>query len=221
MDEQLNILIVDDQRALAESLQIAIEVIDSSITVSIALSGKEALEKLRKEEFDIIVIDLEMPEMDGIELCKRIKRAYKGLKIIVLSVNKRPEIIQSLYLDIKTDAYLPKHAGLKEIKQAIQDVAIGKRYISKELSPLLYVDVPLRSLSKREYEVFEKLAKGISAPKVAEQLFISKHTVHKHKENIRKKLGVNTISEITKMYLESKLLPSDSKEELAPFKRVD
>lgn len=221
MENSWKILIVDDQEMMAQSLQLTLQQQSNIAEVSYATSGKHALELLNETSFNVAIIDLEMPEMDGKELSRIIRKKYQELKIIVLTVNIRAEHIQDLFVKTQVNAYVPRYSGLEVLTDALEAVQHGERYIPEDLKPKLQTDSGFQKLTKREKEIIHLTAKGLTQKEVADQLVISDKTVRRHKDNIFEKLNVKNVAEMLRYYLQMKWLSTDSEKQSAPFKRID
>lgn len=173
----------------------------------------EALESGEKP--DIIIMDISLPEMNGLEASAYLKENYPNIKIIILSMHKDEEyVMECLNQDIM--GYVVKDSVAEEIREAIDKVSAGEKYFSKEVIDLaLSTHKRLKSrkkeleeisLTKREKEVLNLIAQGKINFEVAEQLFISERTVEAHRANIMKKIGARNTAELIRKAMEKKLI---------------
>ena len=170
----------------------SIEVIDE------ANNGKECLEKLEKIEPDILLLDINMPDMNGIEVLEELKKQNKNIKILMLTVHSEVEYLIKA-IDIGANGYILKDSGSLELKQAINVIMTDGSYIQPSLLPalnsrLINRDIDkekLESLTKREIEILIQVAGGMFNKEIANNLDISERTVKNHISNIFKKIDVS------------------------------
>jgi DNA-binding NarL/FixJ family response regulator len=164
---------------------------------------------------DIIIMDISLPGMNGLEASAELKRKYPELKVIILSMHKEEEyVLECLNLDL--NGYVVKDSVADEIKQAIDRVHEGQKYFSKEVINLALNTRKKRqgrkkelskiNLTKREQEVLTLIADGLTNFEIADQLFISERTVEAHRANIMKKMSARNTAELVKKAIDKKLL---------------
>lgn len=199
----MKIGIVEDQEKLIGALLDKLSVIKDTEVAWAAVNGKEAIDKCTNLQPDVILMDIQMPIMDGIEATQKIKSQYPNSKIIMLTIfDQDDKIMQAIVAG--ADGYLLKDEGPAVIEESIHDVLDGGAPMSKAIAfkTLKLIQhlgkeqaaeqKPIEfDLSKREMEVLTELAKGHSYQIIAEDLFISPKTVRKHIENIYRKLQVH------------------------------
>ena len=197
----IGVFIVDDHKILAQSLMDYLNGKANIECVGMAHAGKEALAEIPLKKPDVILMDIGMPEMDGISCSKALLDENPNLKIIGLSTHREISLVKQLF-KAGAKGYVSKHADLGEIQQAIEQVYAGKRYIGQliredylsELSGAEttnasgYTFVP--QLTQREQEVLELIAEEFTTDEIAEKLFISKNTVQTHRKNLIHKFAV-------------------------------
>lgn len=173
----------------------------------------EALKEGQKP--DIIIMDISLPEMNGLEASAYLKENYPGVKVIILSMHKDEEyVMECLNLDIM--GYVVKDSVAEEIREAIDKVNKGEKFFSKEVINLALSahkriktrkkEIEEISLTKREKEVLNLIAQGKINFEVAEQLFISERTVEAHRANIMKKIGARNTAELIRKAMQKKLI---------------
>lgn len=202
----LRILLCDDHSLFRQGLKTLLELKSDMIIVGEAQDGLEAIEKCRIIRPDFILIDIEMPKLNGIEAVKVIKSEFPSIKIIVLTISEKD---LNLYQALKfgADGYLLKNLEIEELIKLIYDVEAGQTVISpqiagrvlKELTDVLpSMEKPnkYQKLTEREREVLQLVAKGISNKQIAERITISENTVKKHLRNILHKLQLKNRVEI-------------------------
>ncbi|WOK09212.1 response regulator transcription factor [Imperialibacter roseus] len=205
------LLLVDDHQIVLDGLN---GIFDNELeieVVAVVRSGKEAIALIEKTQVDIVCTDIEMPGMDGIELAKTIKENHPGIKVLVLSMYSRPELVKQLAA-IGVDGFLRKDAGKMELLLAIDHLAKGDSYYSQHFTQSLIVSqkkqTPAIQLTSRELEVLNLLANGDSTAEIAEKLFISFHTVQSHRKSLLVKFDVHNTTSLLKKASQHHLISS-------------
>lgn len=204
----INILIADDQQIIVEGLKgLLLREKDINI-VGHAKNGLDLLEKLKVEEVDLILLDINMPEMDGIEAAQKIKEQHPNLKILVLSMYNKPEFIRSI-IEAGAHGYVLKNAPREELVAAIQAVYSGSEHYSPEVKDTIMQNLKTKGhvgpayLTERERAVIRLLADGLTTTEIAEKLYISSHTVDTHRKNLMNKLNQKNIASLVKYAVEN------------------
>jgi DNA-binding NarL/FixJ family response regulator len=204
----IRILVVEDHRIMLDSLCLLLSTIENVEIVGRAGNGRDALIILEKEEVDIIMTDIGMPIMNGIELTMKVKQAYPKIKILVLTASEDGNTIKEA---IRSGAmgYVFKSAEREELELALQTLMAGKKYYNEEslmkLADLqgeeLAGQIPKVELTPREIEILKLIVQEKSGTVIAEQLFISPSTVETHRKNLFEKIGVNSTVGLVKYAL--------------------
>lgn len=193
-----SVLLVDDHRILLEGVR---NLINEPFEVKgTAASGQEALELLKKEDFDILITDYEMPGLTGLELIKAARAAQKEIKIIVLSMHDDPSIVREILRE-GVNGYILKKDTHKNLSEALKKVVEGRRFLSDEIAEILIQEDPDKDkgvLTNREVEILRLITKEFNSRQIAEILFISEHTVETHRKNIFKKTGASNLVGLVK-----------------------
>ena len=198
--KELNILLVDDHQIIIDGLLLLINSVEGMKVIGNANNGKEAIELLKVLDADVVLMDIDMPVMNGIDATKAIKDQAGKTKVIILSMHCESGMVKEL-IEIGADGYLLKNASKEELIQAITKVADGQQYFATDVTlsllnkekPQLQLNLEFE-LTKREIEVLKLIADGFSNKEIGEQLFISHRTVDTHRTNLMKKLEVNNIA---------------------------
>jgi len=205
--EKIKVMIVDDHQLIRDGLKKYIAGDPDFQFLAEAENGKIALELLQKNKVDIILSDLNMPVMDGLELTEKVIKSHPDSKIIILTMLDEPHYIKQL-MGCGAEGYLFKNSGVDEVKTAIKKVHLGETYMSQEVTETLTQYVIKRGksnpknnrfgfnveLSKREMEVLELIVKEYSNQEIADKLFISPRTVDAHKRNMIEKTGSRNLT---------------------------
>ncbi len=216
MDKTIRIVLVEDHTILREGLRALLAADPKFEIVGEADDGREALRRVDKLTPDLVVMDLSMPRMTGMDAIREIKRRHPATKIIALTVHKAEEYLRTT-LQAGADGYVLKDATHVELLLAIQNVLKGKTYLSPSVSDTViegYLEgkenqVPsprLGLLSPREREVLKLIAEGYKNKEIAADLFISLKTVEKHRANLMKKLDLHNAAALTAFAIEQGLV---------------
>ena len=179
-----------------------------------ALNGKQVLEELEKNHVDIVLLDVNMPEMDGIETTRTIRQRGKDVKIVMLTMHNNPEFIFGL-MNAGANGYILKNTGKEELMEAIQAVFTGKTFYSKEVSETILQNFSKRPaeqkadavhLTEREKEVLRLIAMEYNTQEIATELFISVNTVETHRRNLLSKLNAKNIAGLVKFAMQLGLI---------------
>ncbi|HHF43604.1 MAG TPA: response regulator transcription factor [Candidatus Aminicenantes bacterium] len=215
--KKVRLLIADDHEIVRKGLRVLLETSTEVEVVGEAVNGREALSKAAQYRPDLILLDLVMPGKDGLEVIKEIKNNFPSVKILVLtSYSEEEKLAQALKEGVL--GYLLKDSSPEELLEAIKEVSQGKTHLSPELAfrvvRLLYgKTTPLSNsefLTKRELEVLNLLAQGLSDREIAQRLFISPRTVGTHVSNILTKLGVKNRTQAVLLAQEKGLVKKKS-----------
>lgn len=194
----IKVMLTDDHALMREGIKHLLEFDGSIKVIEEASDGIECLQKLEKIHPDILLLDINMPEMNGIEVLEELKRREDPLKVLILTVHSEVEYLVKA-VDIGANGYILKDSGSSELKQAINVIMSGESYIQPSLLPalnsrLINRDVDqdkLRTLTKRELEILTQLAGGMFNKEIAVNLNISERTVKNHISNIFRKIDVS------------------------------
>jgi two-component system NarL family response regulator len=198
------VLLVEDHRMVREALREALTKAPDIEVVGEAGDARECLELARTLAPDVIVLDIRLPDLNGIEVAARLRDDGNGARIVALSAFSDKRFVTEM-LRSGASAYVTKSAAGTELERAIRAVAAGQGYFSPEIAGTLVADVRERApevapsaLSGREGEVLRLIAEGVRSPEIAAQLRISVATVEVHRRNIMRKLGLRTVAELTR-----------------------
>lgn len=193
----VNVMITDDHSMIREGLKQLLELEGDFKVIAEACDGLECISKLETVSPDVLLLDINMPNMNGLEVLQKMKEKRMKVKVLVLTVHNEVEYLLKA-VDIGVNGYLLKDSESAELKKAILAVVSGENYIQPSLIPVLnskMIDrdndvVKIESLTKRELEVLKNLSYGMYNKEIAEKLDISERTVKNHISNIFKKIEV-------------------------------
>ena len=202
------ITIVEDNKAVRDGFALIIDSINKYYVVNTYETCEEAIKNLNKDKPDIILMDLELPGMSGIEGISKIKKMTPKVDIIVNTVYENSDLVFQALVS-GASGYITKNSNHSELLQAIEEVIEGGAPMSSKIAKLVvnsFQKNPNSPLSPRETEVLELLAKGKSYSLIADELFITKETAKSHIKNIYAKLQVNSKSEAIEKATQEKLI---------------
>jgi DNA-binding NarL/FixJ family response regulator len=213
----ITIFLADDHAVLRDSLQFLLGAQADFTVVGVAGNGRDAVQQVAQLRPDVAVLDIAMPEMNGIEAARQIRQACPSTQVIILSMHRTPEHI-SQALQAGARGYLVKESASDEVIEAVRAVHAGKRYMSQGLSDVaieyyvsLHRDDAVRSrldsLTAREREILQLLAEGRSSPEIADLLSLSPRTVDSYRSRIVQKLDIHHLPGLVRFAIQHGLTP--------------
>lgn len=211
------IYIVDDHKLFREGLKLLLSTQDFVRHIYEASNGREFVENLSLVDCDLVLMDIEMPEMNGIEATEQALRLKPDLKVIVLSMYGDEQYYYKM-VDIGVKGFVLKNSGIEKVIAAIQAVAAGGNYFSEELLVNILNNMrdngngksesefPDSEISKRELEILYYVCLGLSNQGIADKLFISKRTVDKHRANLLSKTGCRNTAALVMYAIKNKMI---------------
>jgi DNA-binding NarL/FixJ family response regulator len=201
------VLLVDDHAIIREGLRSLLEKQPQTEVVADTDNGRKAVELVRELSPDIVVMDVTMPGLNGIEATRLITGEFPEVKVIALSIHSQRRFVADM-LGAGAAAYILKECLFDELVQAIQAVAAGGRYLSPRIADVVVedyvkrlsttVDSPLAMLTSREREVLQLVAEGKSTKEIALELHVSTKTIEANRRQIMEKLDMHSVAELTK-----------------------
>jgi len=201
------IIIADDHAVVRTGLQL---ILDETTDMSIcdeAANGDELIEKLRRNRYDLVLLDISMPGKDAMDVLKEIKTTWERTPVVIFSMNP-DEIYAVRMIRNGASAYINKETDPKRIIEILRIVLSGKKYFTQQQGSMLaeWIIEPEKSvdsllhetLSDREFQIFFMMASGMKKSEIAEKLAISKHTIGNHRTNIMHKMNLTTNSDLTR-----------------------
>lgn len=211
MGQCIKIFIADDHQLLLDGLAKIIEDIPDMELAGTALSGEKTLEYLDRNPIDLVLLDINMPGLNGVEVCKRITKSHPDTKVIALSMYKRQSYLQRM-LQFGAMGYLLKDDRAEEIERGIRKVMEGHHYFSSQIKLDLVSLMQQKEhsmnpeITSREIEVLESIAHGLTNQEISEKLFLSQHTVESHRRNILAKLDAKNTADLIRIAIEKGLI---------------
>jgi two-component system, NarL family, nitrate/nitrite response regulator NarL len=206
--EKTNILLVDDHSMVIEGMKSILAQIPSVQVKATAANAFEAIAALRQNDITIAFVDINLPDISGIELCAKIKKEFPKVHVLGLSTFKQRSYVSQMIAN-GASGYLIKSAAKEEIEQAINDVLAGKMYFSVDINnskveALSEDGTP--TLTRREKEILKLIAEGLTTNQIADKIFISAYTVETHRKNLLSKFNVSNTALLIKIAGQSGLL---------------
>ncbi len=202
------VFIVDDHNVVIEGILSLLQNSDENVVVGTAQNATNCLYFLEKNKVDVILMDINLPDMNGIDLCNEVKKTNSEIKILALSTFNQISYINKM-MSNGASGYLLKNITKDELQQAIYTVMEGRTYHSFEVNEIIKIaknnarSLPI--LTKRETDILKLVAAGLTNPQIGEKLFISTDTVDSHRKNLHSKLGVNNTAMLVRYAIENAL----------------
>ena len=207
--QAIRILLVDDHPLVTEGIGACLETWENITIVGTASTGNQAIEKALQLKPDVILMDINLPDMTGLEATRQIKRQLPDARIMILSMHDNREYVVSA-LEGGASGYILKDVSSAEVATAIEAVYRGGTYFSTEVSRTLALppDTPKTDsiLTSREREVITELARGNTNKMIARSLEISERTVETHRKNIKRKLKISSTAGLTRYAIQNNML---------------
>jgi DNA-binding NarL/FixJ family response regulator len=209
----IRILIADDHRMLAETFKILIEQQADMQVVGLALDGREAVQMVEAQRPDVVLMDLGMPELNGVDATRALLAKHPGCRVVVLSAHTDAERVRRA-LKAGALGYLPKSEGVEEIITAIRAVHAGQRYLGPRITEAVIGadglrDDPLEKLSAREREILQLLVEGHTGAEIAQRLTLSQKTVETYRARLVEKLGIRDLPGLVRFAIQRGVVDLD------------
>ncbi|MBI2268770.1 MAG: response regulator transcription factor [Bacteroidetes bacterium] len=210
---KINIAIADDHAIFLEGLVALLNDIDEINIIGTALNGIGMLDLLKTKPVDILISDINMPGMDGLELSQQVKKLYPHIAILILTMHDEQRMITNMFR-AGVKGYIFKNSGKEQFVAAIKALASGEQFLSEEVKNKMITNITsgkeqkpiIPILSDREKEILQLVAKEFTTQQIADQLFISHHTVISHRKKLLFKFDVQNTAGLIKRAIETGLL---------------
>ncbi|MCA1752233.1 MAG: response regulator [Cryomorphaceae bacterium] len=207
-DKKIKLLIADDHRVLRDGLVLMLKDVPHIELAATAENGEEVLEIMESTAVDVLLMDIQMPVLDGFETAKIVAERFPKTKILTLSMHSERVYIERMH-SAGIAGYLLKSAGKEEIIKAIKRVHGGEQYFSSEVTAALLspsgnkqAAITSSELTRREREILGLIASGMTNPEIADKLCLSTDTIKTHRKNMMRKLDVNNTAGLVTYALE-------------------
>lgn len=219
MSEKIRLLLVDDHAVVRSGLRMLLQAQPDMRIVAEAETGNQAVQLMHRHEPDVVLMDIQMPDMNGIEATKKIKAIRGETAVLALTMHEDDQYFFAM-LQAGASGYVPKRAAPDELVSAIRTVSRGEVFLYPSLasrlvqsylgqSPEAEENDTLDKLTPREKEVLTLIAEGLTNPEIAENLVISVKTVDRHRENIMQKLNLHSRVDLVKYAIKQGLIDID------------
>lgn len=201
----VTVLLAEDHNMVRQGTRLYLESMDVTV-VGEATNGREAVELAGILQPDVVVMDIHLPELTGIEATRRIRHDYPDIRILVLTAYDEPAYVHAL-LDAGADGFILKTAELAQLHKALNEVAVGRKAydadtLARARRHISEMPAQIEGLTERELEVLAEASQGKTNKQIGKALFISDRTVQGHLKNIYQKLGVTTRTEAVAVALQ-------------------
>lgn len=208
----MNVLIADDHSIVREGLKQIVMKMDEVSNVEEAIDGHEALTKIEQSNYDLVILDISMPGLSGLDILKTIKDREEKENVLILSVHPQEQYAIRAF-NLGASGYLCKYSVTEELAVAIKKIAGGGRYITPVLAEKIIFDekngiskLPHEKLSQREFQIMCMLAKGRSVKEIARELFLSDKTISTYRTRVLEKTGLKNNAELTHYAIKNDLI---------------
>ncbi|MEM6843753.1 MAG: response regulator transcription factor [Bacteroidota bacterium] len=214
LEPAIHILLVDDHQMFIDGLAAIFSDVDDIQVVGKCFSGTEALTQCQAVNPQVVLLDINLPDMDGVEVCKKITTTHPDIKVIALTTHSESSFISNM-LNNGAKGYVLKNSDKETLQQAIETVHRGETFLGEEVTQALIQgmmpdDKQSRThtpkLTRREKEVLALIVEEYTTQEIADKLFISLNTVETHRRNLLHKLNVRNTAGLVRFTLEHKLL---------------
>lgn len=216
--EEINVFVVDDHQIFLDGI---VSLLDDEPNIRIAgtaNNGKEAIDRIKATKVDVVLMDINMPEMDGLEATKQLRKIKPEIKILMLTMHSEARFIKEC-LEIGAKGYVMKNISKDDLLKAIETVNQDKSYLDADSQEKLIssmsgtdeddnrnYDELAAQITQRELEILQLIALGLTSQDIANKLFISKNTVETHRKNMLAKLNVNNTAALLKIAYKKNLV---------------
>lgn len=203
---QVKVFIVDDHYMVIEGIRSLLQHEKSVELIGHAMTAESCIAFLKFHQPDVILMDISLPDKNGIELCREVKEKYPGIFILGLSTFNQQSFVQKM-IDNGASGYVLKNASGKELLEAIRTVSKGKIFMSFEVEQILKTKPDSEIvITRREMEVLSLISEGMTNNEIAQKLFVSITTVDTHRKNLLEKFSAKNTAELVKLAFQHKFL---------------
>jgi two-component system, NarL family, invasion response regulator UvrY len=208
----MKVLIADDHAIVREGLKQILNTLPEVCRIEEAAEGNEALLKIREGGYDLVILDISMPGLSGLDILQRMRQGKVDARVLMLSFHPQEQYAVRAF-KLGASGYLSKDSAFEELVTAIRKIAAGGKYVSSDFAEKIFFTDPGQtnpeihdSLSAREFQVMILLAKGKSVAEIANEIFISGKTVSTYRTRIMEKMGMKKNADLTLYAIKNKLI---------------
>jgi DNA-binding NarL/FixJ family response regulator len=205
----IRVVLVDDHRMLLAGLQMLLEPLEFITVVGTATSAAEALAVVATHRPDVVLLDINLPDQSGVDVCRQLTASQPGLKVLALTTLQEKSYVTRMMQE-GAAGYVLKNASPEVLTEAITRVHAGKKYFSEEIQELLLQPEPAAParpvLTRREREILALIANGLTSQEMADRLFVSLLTIETHRRNLLTKFGVHNTAMLIRLAAEYQML---------------
>lgn len=217
MEETIKVLVADDHTMFVDGIDSILKDEKDIEVVGRCYDGPSVIEFLKKESADLVLLDVNLPEMNGIEVCKIVNKDFKDTKILAISMFNEESFVTEI-LNHGAEGYILKNTGREELLTAIRTVNDGKTYFSKDVTQTIMKSLMksrkasnstkgfIPKISRREKEVLKLIVEEFTTQEIAKELFISLKTVESHRSSLLAKMNARNTAGLVRITMENKLL---------------
>lgn len=217
MPNPVRILLAEDHAVMRAALRSLLDAREELTVVGEAGNGRDVINMVEKASPDLVIMDINMPELNGIEATRQLRVRFPHIKVLGLSVHAKGRMVSEI-LSAGAMGYIPKTSAARELLDAIRTVVKGKMYISPEVlgdleetrSRIASGESAFAKLTEREREVLQLLAEGATAKEAAEKLCLSVPTIHTHRQHLMKKLNARNITDLVRYAIREGIITPDA-----------
>lgn len=210
----INLLIADDHRMMIDGICAMLRDEPDFEVVATTSNGLETLQELEKKQVHVVLLDVNMPVMDGVETCKQIKKLHPLVKVLALTMYDEGGMIAAMIRN-GAQGYVLKNTGKAKLLKAIREIYNGSTYFPDDIKEKLLIDMmgakksgslPIPKLTRREKDIIRLIVEECTTQEIADRLFISVKTVESHRKNLLQKLNARNTAGLVRIAIENKLL---------------
>jgi two-component system invasion response regulator UvrY len=208
----MKILIADDHAIVREGVKQIVKSLPEVTLIDEAWEGYQALEKIKAEEYDLVILDISMPGLSGLDILQNLKHRNLKTNVLILSLYPQEQYAIRAF-KLGASGYLSKNSAFEELTEAIKKISAGGKYISSSIAEKLLFDDPVKALqnphealSEREFQIMLMLARGKSVTEIAKDIFISDKTVSTYRARIMEKMGLKKNADLTLYAIKNNLI---------------
>jgi two-component system response regulator NreC len=211
----IKVVLADDHQLILDGISYFLDSEPDIEVIACCINGKEVLEILPLQKVDVLLLDLDMPKMNGLQCAEEVQKKFPEVKIAILTMHQEKALIQK-FIELGVKGYFLKTIAKEELVHAVKSIAEGKDYFPADVTkallkrqnivPDIHQSALLSELTEREIEIIRLVSQGLSNKEIAKKIFISPRTADTHRTNIMRKLDLHNVAEIVRFAFQNKLV---------------